>query len=120
MVVKKGSSKHTQALIPVTEMRLDYGFAGECFPLTFELAEQVKALISGRLPRRRKWHFSDRVLLWLSEELEPDLVEFYQGQGQTFLMKFDSAWAEKLDHELLRELFKRLEIISPGLLDNSV
>lgn len=35
-------------------------------------------------------------------------------------MKFDSAWAEKLDHALLRELFQRLEIISPGLLDNSV
>jgi|GEM_PF-723345 hypothetical protein len=104
------------AIIPVTEMRLSYGFSGDCFPLTFELSEQLKPLITLHLPRRRKWHFNDRVLLWLSPELEPDLIAFYQGGGDIFLMRYDASWAEKLDIELLRELAKRVEVLSPGIL----
>ncbi|MEZ3187627.1 hypothetical protein HZR81_22340 [Pseudomonas sp. LM13] len=104
------------AVIPVTEMRLSYGFSGDCFPLTFELSEQLKPLIASHLPRRRKWHFNDRVLLWLSPELEPDLIAFYQGDGDIFLTRYDEAWAQKLDRELLRELAKRLEVLSPGIL----
>ncbi|RRV69586.1 hypothetical protein EGI99_05935 [Stutzerimonas stutzeri] len=104
------------AIIPVAEMRLSYGFSGDCFPLTFELCEQLKPLIASHLPRRRKWHFNDRVLLWLSPELEPDLIAFYQGGGDIFLMRYDESWAQKLDIELLRELAKRLEVLSPGIL----
>ncbi|WP_137823530.1 hypothetical protein [Pseudomonas sp. D(2018)] len=113
--MRKGVLGNSQAIIPITEMRLDYGFSGDCFPLTFELSEQVKPLIAAHLPRRRKWHFNDRVLLWLSEELEPDLINFYQGKGQIFLMKYDAAWAQKLDIALLRELVKRLAVLSPDL-----
>lgn len=80
------------AVIPVTEMRLSYGFSGDCFPLTFELSERLKPLIASYLPRRRNWHFNDRVLLWLSPELEPDLIAFYQGGGDIFLMTYDEAW----------------------------
>jgi len=104
------------AVIPITEMRLSYCFSGDCFPFTFELSERLKPLIASHLPRRRKWHFNDRVLLWLSPELEPDLIAFYQGGGDIFLMRYDEAWAQKLDRELLRELAKRLEVLSPGIL----
>lgn len=114
--MRKRSPSQSQSIIPITEMRLDYGFSGECFPLTFELAEQVKLIISSKLPRRRKWHFSDRVLLWLSDELESDLVDYYQNAGQAFLTKYDAVWAEKLDRELLRELARRLDVLVPGLL----
>ncbi len=118
--MQKRFLKLSQGGIQVTEIRLEYGFSGDCFPLTFELAEQLKSIISAHLPRRRKWHFNDRVLLWLSQELEPELIEFYQGQGQIFLNKYDPSWAAKLDTELLRELVGRLEGISPGLLTGSL
>ena len=112
-----GKGHYTRpAVIQVTEMRLSYGFSGDCFPLTFELSERLKPLVASPLPRRRKWHFNDRVLLWLSPELEPDLIAFYQGGGDIFLMSYDEAWAQKLDIELLRELAKRLEVLSPGIL----
>lgn len=112
----KGYFKSLPAIIQVTEMRLSYGFAGDCFPLTFELSEQLKPHIASYLPRRKKWHFNDRVILWLSPELEPDLREFYQGGGEIFLMRYDEAWAHKLDRELLRELITRLESLNPGML----
>jgi len=48
--------------------------------------------------------------------LEPDLIAFYHGGGDIFLMSYDEAWAQKLDIELLRELAKRLEVLSPGIL----
>lgn len=101
-------------------VRQELGFSDSCFPLTLELANQVKPLISPLLPRRYAWHFEDRVVLWLSDELEPDLNEYYRRSGPPFIEKYPIQRAEKLDMQLLRELCVRLEMLKPGILSQSV
>lgn len=89
-------------------------FAETCLPLTMELAMVAREVIQPALEESPpEWAYEDRVLVMLAPSLREDVTRFYEGHGADLAGTFREHQIEHLDRDLVADLFKRIERVSP-------
>ena len=57
----------------------------------------------------KEWPFEDRVLAWLVPDLQREIVHFHAKDGKSMSSIFLPGQIEHLDHDLRRELYKKVK-----------